>query len=111
MRGMTRRVAALVAAATLSIAAGAAAGEPVTLEVPAGAEAGPGFDVERATRAYLDLLTPEQRARSDAYFEGGYVLLVVDLLYGLAVAWLLLRARLSARMRDLAGRLVKGANL
>ena len=30
-------------------------------------------DVERATRAYLDTIrTERQRARSDAYFEGGY---------------------------------------
>jgi STE24 endopeptidase len=77
---------------------------PVTLEIPPGAEAGPDFDVERATQAYLGLLTPEQRERSDSYFEGGYVLLVVDLLYGLAMAWLLLRTRLSARMRNWADR-------
>jgi STE24 endopeptidase len=87
-------------------AAGSAAPvhEPVTLEIPPGAEAGPDFEVERATEAYLGLLTPEQRERSDAYFEGGYVLLLVDLLYGLAMAWLLLRTRLSARMRNRADR-------
>lgn len=84
---------------------------PVALEIPPGAEAGPDFDVERATQAYLGLLTPEQRARSDAYFEGGYVLVAVDLLYGLAMAWLLLRTRLSARLRNLADRAATGPNL
>jgi STE24 endopeptidase len=84
---------------------------PVALEIPPGAEAGPDFDVERATGAYLGLLTPEQRARSDAYFEGGYVLLFVDLLYGLGLAWLLLRTRLSARLRDQADRITGNANL
>ena len=30
-----------------------------------------GFDVETATRAYLDTLQGAARAKSDAYFEGG----------------------------------------
>ncbi len=57
-----------------------------------------------ATEAYLARLTPEQRAKSDSYFEGGYWLQVWDFLYGLAVAALLLGTGLSARMRDLAER-------
>jgi STE24 endopeptidase len=108
---MKGRLAALLVAAAVLLAAGQAVAAPVTLEVPAAAQAGPDFDVERATRAYLDLLAPEQRARSNAYFEGGYVLLAVDFIYALVIAWLLLSTRLSARMRDLAGRLVKGPNL
>jgi STE24 endopeptidase len=62
------------------------------------------FDVDAATQAYLDRLSPEEKARSDAYFEGGYWLLLWGFLYGIGVAWLLLRTRLSARMRDLAER-------
>ncbi len=31
---------------------------------------GPGFDTDRATEAWLAILSPEQRAMSDAYFEG-----------------------------------------
>ena len=49
------------------------------------------FDVEAATQAYLNTLTPAQKARSDAYFEGGYWLQLVDLLYALAVAAVFLR--------------------
>ena len=41
------------------------------------------FDPEAATEAYLARLTPEQRHRSDAYFEGGYWLTLWDFLYGL----------------------------
>jgi STE24 endopeptidase len=52
-------------------------------------------------------LSPEKRARSDAYLEGGYWLTLWDLLYGLGVAWVLLGTRLSARMRDLAERLTR----
>ncbi len=84
---------------------------PIALEIPPGAEAGPDFDVERATQAYIGLLTPEQRERSDSYFEGGYVLLLVDFLYGLAVAWLLLGTRLSSRLRSQADRLTTHTNL
>lgn len=65
------------------------------------------FDAAAATRAYLDRLTPEEKARSDAYFEGGYWLILWGLLYGLGVAWILLGTGLSARMRDLAERLTR----
>lgn len=118
---MRRGSIVLISLLVLGLASAARASEPaapaaelaapVAVEVPPGAEAGPDFDVERATQAYLGLLTPEQRARSDAYFEGGYVLLLVDLLYGLGLAWLLLRTRLSARLRDQADRVTANANL
>lgn len=49
-------------------------------------------------------LSPEARARSDAYYEGGHWLLLWNLVIALAVAWLLLGTRLSARMRDFAER-------
>jgi len=78
--------------------------DAVVLDIPAGAEAGPGFDVDAATTAYINLLTAEERARSDAYFEGGYWLQLWGFLYGLAVAWLLLGTRLSAKMRDFGER-------
>lgn len=75
---------------------------PVILEIPEGAKAGPDFDVDKATDAYINLLSEEGRARSDAYMEGGYWLQLWGFIYGLAVAWLLLGTRLSARMRDLS---------
>ena len=75
---------------------------PPGLQVPAAAQPGPGFDVDRATKAYLDLLSPEQRARSDAYFEGGYWLLLWSFLYSTATAALLLFGGWSKRMRDAA---------
>jgi STE24 endopeptidase len=82
---------------------------PVGLQIPAAAQPGPDFDVDRATAAYIDLLSPAQRAASDAYFEGGYWLQLWSLLYGLAVAALLLCTGLSQRLRDLAGRWGKRA--
>ncbi len=77
---------------------------PPGLQIPEAARPGPDFDVDRATQAYLDLLSPEQRAQSDAYFEGGYWLHLWGFLYGLAVSALLLFGGWSRRMRDWARR-------
>jgi STE24 endopeptidase len=65
------------------------------------------FEVEAATQAYMARLSPDQKARSDAYYEGGYWLLLWGFLYGIGVAWLLLGTGLSLRMRNLAERLTK----
>lgn len=62
----------------------------------------PAFDADKATDKYLARIGGGARAKSDAYFEGGYVLQLVDLLYGLAVAGLLLGLGLSTRIRDWA---------
>ena len=73
---------------------------PPGLVIPPGAQWGPNFDVTAATEAYMNLLSPQQRARSDAYFDGGYWLQLWSFLYSLGVAWLLLARRRSARLRD-----------
>ena len=65
------------------------------------------FDADAATAAYIATMTSAERARSDAYFEGGYWLTLWDFLVGLLVAWALLAWRLSARMRDFAVRLTR----
>jgi STE24 endopeptidase len=75
------------------------------VKIPDAAQPGPDFDVERATQAYIDLLTPAQRARSDAYFEGKYWLGLLGFLYSVAVLLALLWLRWSARLRDQAERL------
>lgn len=76
-------------------------------QTPPPASSKPSFDPVAATEAYLARLTPDQREKSDSYFEGGYWLMLWGFLYGLGVAALLLGTRISARMRDLAERLVK----
>lgn len=103
--GYTLRIASLVLLVSLllpSVNAQQTGG--VLLEIPPGAAAGPGFDVDVATEAYINILSPAERERSDAYFEGGYWLQLWGFLYGLGAAWLLLGTRLSARMRNLAER-------
>ena len=65
------------------------------------------LDVEAATEEYLSRMSPEEKARSDAYFEGGYWLQLWGFLYTLGALWLLLGTGLSARMRDLAERITR----
>ena len=77
----------------------------LVLLVPLVAAAQETFDVDAATDAYLSQLSPQQRARSDAYFEGGYWLLLWGFLYGALEMLLLLRLGISAWMRDLAARI------
>lgn len=72
--------------------------------IPAAAQASPDFDAEAATQAYLASVPPDARAASDAYFEGGYWLLLWNTLLGSAICAVLLGTGLSARMRDLAER-------
>ncbi len=75
------------------------------MPVPAAAQPSAHFDPEAATNAYLALMPPSAKARSDAYFEGGYWLQLWDFLYGAAVALLILNLRWSAVMRTLAERI------
>ncbi|HWB62703.1 MAG TPA: M48 family metallopeptidase [Chitinophagales bacterium] len=64
----------------------------------------PAFNVDSATQHYLDMLTPAQKAKSDAYFEGGYWLLLWGTLYSLLVAGIFLLTGLSKWMKGLAAR-------
>jgi Zn-dependent protease with chaperone function len=75
------------------------------MPVPAAAQPSAHFDVDAATNAYLAMIPPSARARSDAYFEGGYWLLLWDFLYTVAVALLLLASRWSVAMRDFSERI------
>ena len=70
-----------------------------------GADGGPRFDVAAATAAYLAKIPPDKKARSDAYFEGGYWLLLWDFLWSSAALLLVLRLGWSAAMRARAERL------
>src|SRR2546427_9303548 len=85
----------------------AAAPPNVAIPVPPAAQPSAHFDPEAATNAYLALIPPSASSRSDAYFEGGYWLLLWDFLYGAAIALLILNLRWSARMRDFAERITR----
>ena len=65
------------------------------------------FNVNAAVEEYLAKMPPALRARSNAYFEGGYWLLLWDFLSTVIVMWLRLRFRWSTRMRNLAERITR----
>ncbi|HEX8506304.1 MAG TPA: M48 family metalloprotease [Hymenobacter sp.] len=84
--------------------AGSVQAQPFTVApVPAAAQSA--FDVNAATQAYLNTLTPAQKANSDAYFEGGYWLLLMEMLYAVGVAAVFLGLGLSRRLKAWTERL------
>ncbi len=97
----TRWPIILLAAATAALALCL----PVAISADVAPQVPVAFDPVAATNAYLATVAPEKRARSDAYFEGGYWLALWNFLLGAAVNLALLATGLSRRMRDLAGRL------
>ena len=78
-----------------------------SIPVTSAAHAEPSFDVNAAVEAYFAKMPPARRASSNAYFEGGYWLLLWDFLSPVVVMWLLLHFRWSAWMRDLAERITR----
>ena len=60
------------------------------------------FDPQAATEMYLASISDEAKAKSDAYFEGGYWLILYSALVSIAASLILLFTRASAAMRDLA---------
>ena len=101
----------LPAALLVCIAGWAPAAQPIVrdlppgLQIPAAAQIGPDFNVDKATEAYLGLLSPAQRSLSDSYFEGGYWIQLWELLWTVAACVLLLVSGASRRMSALSQRL------
>src|SRR6266513_2908663 len=62
------------------------------------------FDPGAATQAWLDTVPADKRAKSDAYFEGGYWLILWNFLLVAAISIFLLASRILARLRDFAER-------
>jgi STE24 endopeptidase len=65
------------------------------------------LDPAAATKAWLDSVPQEKREKSDAYFEGGYWLLLWNYFVAAGIAILLLESRISASLRDFSERLTK----
>src|SRR5579885_185296 len=114
MKGWICALCAIVLCVALAgLASGASAAPtpapttPVAVQTlpPAGANT-PGvqsqFDPEKATDAYLATVGGKARAMSDAYFEGGYWLILWDALYAIGVSALLLWTKFSAGIRNFA---------
>ncbi|QGZ96995.1 M48 family metallopeptidase [Terricaulis silvestris] len=52
--------------------------------------AAPAFDPEAATRAWLDTMGPEATARSNRYFEGGYIIAFVGPILSIAISMVMM---------------------
>lgn len=109
MISCSRRSLRTVALLFLAVPAGASAQEttPTIATVPSAAKPSPNFNAEAATNAWMAEIPAASKAHSDAYFEGGYWLILWDFLYGVAVSLVLLQLGWSAAMRDLAERLTR----
>ena len=79
----------------------------MTISTMLAAAATAGFDVDAATRAYLAMVQGPVRTRSDAYFEGGYWLILWDMVAAVVVALIVLATGWSARWRDWAARVTR----
>jgi STE24 endopeptidase len=77
---------------------------PPQLNLPPEALWGPGFEVSKATDAYVATISAAEREKSDAYFEGGCWIDAWGVVITVLIAWLLLGTRFSARLRDFAER-------
>jgi STE24 endopeptidase len=74
---------------------------------PASVAAPTSLDPQKATNAYLARVSGAARKNSDSYFEGGYVLILVDAAYSIVVSALLLWFGISAGMRNIAQNLTR----
>lgn len=68
------------------------------------------FDPYTETARYINQVPAAARAKSDAYFEGGYWLLLWDILYGIAIAFVFIYMGLSDRIEKFIFR-IKNKNL
>ena len=90
----------------MRLAAFAAFAAAFAIAGPAAATGLP-FDPEAATRAWLDTMGPEATARSNAYFEGGYIIDFAGTALSILVAGVLLFLGLMRGVRSWLERTVK----
>jgi len=65
------------------------------------------IDPAAATQVWLDSVPQDKREKSDAYFEGGYWLILWNYLVAAGISILLLSSGISARLRDFSERLTR----
>ena len=113
---MTRNAFWLLVAITLLLAVVLGLAAPVSQHAAAAAGIAPVNDAWRAalpadpmaaTQAYMARLSPAARARSDAYFEGGYWLQGLRFALGVAAAWIIAVSGTLVRFRAAIDRRVR----
>src|SRR5256714_7126675 len=111
MKPMTFQCLSLALAGFLLMANPLPAQQTSTSTTATSAEAAKSFNPVEATKAWLNTVPADKRAKSDAYFEGGYWLLLWNFLVGAAIAIFLLASKFSAQLRDFAERLTGSKTL
>ena len=101
---MRRIVVLLLTGSFLLAATSVAPAQPAPARLTTPAEAQKPADPAAATQAWLASVPADKREKSDAYFEGGYWLILWDFLLGAAISIFLLSSGLSGRLRDFAER-------
>jgi STE24 endopeptidase len=104
MGSFLRTIAFIVFFASLTANAIAQTNLPTEAAAPTTTHAAQPFDINAAVEAYFAKMPPAQRARSNAYFEGGYWMQLWDFLASAFVMWLLLHFGWSAGMRNFVER-------
>ena len=99
IRAFASLVCSGVVLGSLCVAQSPAPTSPATIIT---APSQPAFDVKAATDAYVAKVPPDKKARSDAYFEGGYWLQLWDFLLACAILIALLQSGWSSRVRNWA---------
>ena len=103
-----RPVEALIIVWFVFVAVAALAQEtPVPAAPPQTQQSVQVLDPAAATRAWLATVPRDQREKSDAYFEGGYWLILWNFLLAVAISIFLLVSRISARLRDFSERITR----
>ncbi len=110
-RPMTNRLISWSLAVSLFFAVSIAASAQTATPTPS---AGAAQNVKRidpaaATQEWLATVPKEKREKSDAYFEGGYWLILWNFLLVAGISIFLLASRISARLRDFAERICRGS--
>jgi STE24 endopeptidase len=68
------------------------------------------FDPYVATQQYINQVSPAAREKSDAYFEGGYWLLLWDMIYAIVIAFVFTSFGLSSKVSKISAK-VKNRNI
>src|ERR1700726_4727701 len=85
--------------------------EPASPPAASAVNSAANFDPAQATQAWLASVPAAERAKSDAYFEGGYWLILWNFLLTAAICVFLLQSKISARLRDFAEKLTRSNTL
>ncbi len=110
LRMMNRVVlSGLAVSLIFAISSSANAQTPAPTASPAIEENKQLLDPAAATQAWLATVPRNEREKSDAYFEGGYWLILWNFLLAAAISIFLLASRISVRLRDFAERVCRGS--